>query len=347
MSQSLYPTEPTPATVTNGPPGTPPACNRVMIAVDDSDTSRRAIPHGLAVARALGAAVVLLQVVEPNREIGGPVDPLEWNLVRQRVRSHVEALAAQQGKWDQKIEAEVQEGRPSDQICQWARAHHVGLTVLCSQGGGAANGTELGRTARRVIECAPSSILLVPATAKERASTRLRRILVPLDGSSRAESALPVALRLAEAEDAKIVLVHAVPEAELTEIGPLEPGDLELRTQLLQRNERIAKAYLGRVRTRISGKQIPVTVNLLKRGDVRHLLMRAMADEQPDLVVMASHGHSGHTDVPVGSVASHVLAQASIPVLLVRNHATISRTGGNAISRPFVIDPRHIARVAA
>ncbi|RME69116.1 MAG: hypothetical protein D6782_00210, partial [Alphaproteobacteria bacterium] len=37
-------------------------------------------------------------------------------------------------------------------------------------------------------------------------------------------------------------------------------------------------------------------------GDPRHLLVRALSDERADLMVLASHGHSGHLDVGTGSV---------------------------------------------
>lgn len=321
-------------------------CNHVVIAIDDSHNSQKAIPYGIAVANALGAGVVLLRILEPSERNGKLTDPVEWQLLRQQARSQIETLAGQQTREIEYIETEVQEGRPSDQICRWARDHNVSLTVVCSQGGGRANAQELGRTARCVIEHAQGSVLLVPASVAERDAVHYRRIFVPLDGSSRAESALPVALRLAEAQPAEIFLIHAVPEPELTEVGPLEAEDIELRARLLRRNERVARSYLDRVRARITGRGVPVQILLLCGGDARYLLMRAFIDQRADLVVMASHGHGGHVDIPLGGVASHMIAQIPMPLLLIRDHMVSDRTGGVGISA-FASKPQYAPRTAA
>lgn len=332
---------------TEGAVGGQPQCGPVMITIDESHISHKAIPHGIALANALGADVVLMRVLEPSARNGKLTDPVEWQLLRQQACSQLETLAARWNNETGHLKTQIQEGRPSEQICRWAREHHVSFTVLCSHGGGRASGQEIGRTARCIIECASSSILLVPAMAEEKNSVRYHKIFVPLDGSSRAESALPVALRLAEAQRAEVILVHAVPEPELTEIGPLEAEDIELRARLLRRNELVAQAYLGRIRAPLAGKWVPVQILLLCSGDARHLLVRAVADQKADLVVMASHGHGGHTDVPVGSVAAHMIAQMTVPMLLVRNHAAASRAGDTAIGSPFVPNFQHTARTAA
>ena len=321
-------------------------CNDVLIAIDESHISQKAIPYGIAVANALGAGVVLLRILEPGERNGKLTDPVEWQLLRQQARSQIETLAGRQSHEIEYVETEIQEGRPSDQICRWARDHNVSLTVICSQGGGRANAQELGRTARCVIEHAHGSVLLVPATVEERESVHYHRIFVPLDGSSRAETALPVALRLAEAQPAEIFLVHAVPEPELTEVGPLEAEDIELRARLLRRNERVARSYLDRVRARLAGKSVPVQILLLCGGDARHLLMRAFMDQRADLVVMASHGHGSHMDVPLGGVASHMIAQTPVPLLLVRNHIVSDKTRGAGIGA-FAPKPQYASRTAA
>jgi len=333
--------------VSKSPAAMASRCSRVMIAIDESDVSQKAIPYGIAVANALGTDVVLIRVLEPSERNGKLTDPVEWQLLRQQVAGQLEALAGQQSSEVGCVATQLQEGRPSDQICRWAREHNVGLTVLCSQGSGRTDGQGLGRTARRVIECAKGSILLVPAMIEERNPVRYHRIFVPLDGSSRAESALPVALRLAEAQSAEIVLIHAIPEPEFTEIGPLEADDIELRARLLCRNERVAQSYLGRVRAQLASRCVPVQVLILRGGDARHLLMRAITDQKADLVVMASHGRGGYMDVPVGSVASHMIARMPVPVLLVRNHTITNRTGNTTIGGSLMPKSPPTARTAA
>ena len=224
----------------------------------------------------------------------------------------------------QGIHTQVFEGRAADQICIWAQAHQVDLMVLCSHGEGNATKWDLGNTARRIVERARGSVLLVPAHVEESPIVRYRRLLVPLDGSSRAESAILIAVRLAEAQKAELLLVHVVPEPELTEIGPLEPEDIELRKRLVRRNQRVAQEYLDRIRARLVDKGVPIRTLILQGGDVRHTLARAIVDEAADLAVVASHGRSGHIDTAAGNVTAYLIGHTPIPLLVVRSYTTAS-----------------------
>ncbi|MEJ2132175.1 MAG: universal stress protein, partial [Gammaproteobacteria bacterium] len=183
---------------------------RIAACVDDSAVTGKVIGHAVAIANALGAELVLMHVVEPKESHGAPTDPVEWNLRRREASSHVEMLARDRADEVEAIHATVVEGHAAEQICIWARDHRVDLTVVGTSGEGHAREWELGSTARRVVDSAPGSVLLVPACVEDAPSIHYRRLLVPLDGSSRAESALPIALRVAEAENAEIVLAHAV-----------------------------------------------------------------------------------------------------------------------------------------
>ena len=274
-----------------------PRYRRVVACVDSSHVSLNAIAHGATIANALGAELAVMHVLEPEPGRGAPPDPLEWDLRRREASTHVDMLARDRADEVEGIRAHVAEGQAADQISIWAREHQVDLTVLCKCGEGEARGSELGSTARRIIERVPGSILLVPGGEAPQ-TVHYRRLLVPLDGSSRAESALPIAFRVAEAQDAEIVLVHAVPEPELTEIGPFEPEDEELRDRLLRRNERVAQRYLERMRTRVADRGVSIRTLMLRGGDARHLLSRAIVDQNIDLAILTSRGRSGHVARP-------------------------------------------------
>jgi nucleotide-binding universal stress UspA family protein len=180
-------------------------------------------------------------------------------------------------------------------------------------------------------------VLLIPPSAPEARIVHYRRLLVPLDGSSRAESTLPLALRLAKAEGAELLLAHVVPVPELTEVGPLEAGDLELRGQLVRRNERVAHDYLDRIRARVVKGGISARALVLCDGDVRSRLARAIVDEAVDLVVLSAQGRSGHSDVPFGSVAAYLIAHAVAPLLIMCRHSVratrrVAAAGGRLTS---------------
>lgn len=309
-------------------PATPapaPAFDRVAACLDGSELGERIIPHARAVAGALGTPLTLLRVLERKASEGAPQDPLEWDIHRRETCDYLARLAEQREGAEIPVEAEVIEGRAAEQICLWTRQHGVGLTVLCTHGVRGETEWSLASTARKLVEGAPGSILLVPAAAPAQTGVaRYRRVLVPVDGSPAAESVIPLAKRLAAAQGAELLLVHVVPVPELTEIGPPDSEARELRERLVHHNERIANAYLDRLRAQLADSEIPARTLVLRGGDARSRLARVIADEAVDLVVLSAHGRSARADVSLGSMAAHLVARAEVPHLIVRRRPAVA-----------------------
>lgn len=296
----------------------------IVACLDGSELGERIVPHALALARALGAPLTLLRVLEGKPIAEAPQDPLAWDLRRRESREQLERMA-ERGAGEGSIDTEVIEGQAAEEICRWARRHRASLTVLCSHGVSGETEWSLASTARKLVEGAPGSFLLVPASAvSEERVARYQRLLVPVDGSPRAESVLPIARRLAEACDAELLLAHVVPVPELTEIGPLDAEDLDLREQLARRNERVANEYLDRLRGQLASSHARVRALVLRGGDARSRLVRVIADQEVDLVVLSAQGRTARADVPLGSVTAYLVAHATKPMLIVRRPAAIS-----------------------
>lgn len=296
---------------------------RIVACLDRSRLSQRVAQHALAIASALRVPVTLLQVLEAGPVGATRADPLEWDIRRHEARCSLEPLAA--GLCDDKgcVDAEIVEGQAAEQICLWAAGHAAELVVLGAHGEGRLTDDGcLGNTARNVLDRARGSVLLVPAADNSAAAgrdVRYRRLLVPVDGSSRAESVLPYAIRLAEAVQAELLIAYVIPVPELIECGPLEPDDIELRERVVRRNERVAKEYLARLRDHVACSGVRSRTMVLRDDDVRSRLERLIAGENVDIVILSAHGHSGRTDAPYGSVAAHLISHSCVPLLLVRN----------------------------
>jgi nucleotide-binding universal stress UspA family protein len=241
-------------------------------------------------------------------------------------------LAEACGSAGQSIDADLIEGGVAEQICRWARDHAAELVVLGTCGDEESNTSHLGKTARDVIDTASVSVLLVPPAASEVVPISYRRILVPLDGSSAAESVIPHAIRIAKAHDAKLLLVHVASSPELTEIGPAEAEDIELCERLSCRNERAAKLYLDRLKARVAQHGIDVQA-LVLRGDVRSQLIQIVATDGVDLVVLSSKGRSNRSDVPYGSVTSHLMTRVAAPIMIVRARLVLAMQRSPVVSR--------------
>lgn len=299
--------------------------DRVVACLDRSRLSQKVIPYAAAIAQVLQAPLTLLQVLEVAAKAGAPTDPIEWDIRRREAHEYIRRLASERGDGKVRIDTIIIEGQPAEQISLWARNQRVSLIVVGTQGDSGRAGWSLGNTVRRLVEKASGALLLVPPSVPDVRTVHYRRLLVPLDGSRQAESILPLATRLAKAEHAKLLLTHVIPIPELTEIGPLEADDIELRDQVVHRNERVARQYLDRIRAGIVEQGVSVDV-ILVEGDVRNRLTRLAVDEAVDLVVLSAHGHGGRPDVSCGSVAFHLLTHAAMPLLLVLRHSPQSET---------------------
>ena len=124
-----------------------------------------------------------------------------------------------------------------------------------------------------------------------------KRIMVPLDGSDLAQSALPHAVELARALEATLLLFY---------VRDPRSGSVEA-----------ARRYLAFVRDEQAASGVPIEI-LVGEGHVAAAIIEAAEQQQIDLIAMATHGRSGMQRVVYGSVAEQVLRSSSKPILLVR-----------------------------
>ena len=129
-------------------------------------------------------------------------------------------------------------------------------------------------------------------------------ILVPLDGSERAEAILPHVEELAKRYDAQVILLQVVETVPL-HTGP-EGTAVALDQQELDRHTEQALSYLTTVQEEFRAKDIDARTSIYY-GPVVQAIIRAAECECTDLIAMASHGRSGLSQVFYGSVAVGVL----------------------------------------
>lgn len=311
------------------------ASSPVLACVDASASTRKLIPHAVAIAEALNAPLTLLHVLDLPPRSDGPADPVEWSIRRQEAHGRVRRAAGEGRPLPRRMDIKIAEGRPVDQICRCVRKLEAGITVVGTKADESAADWELGEIARKLIDRCRGALLLIPPSVDAVSEVHYQRLLVPLDGSRMAESVLPLAARLARATGAEPLLAHIIPTPELTETGPLEADDHKLRQQVGERNERVALKYVEQIRSRLACSGLAVRSLVVRNGDVRSSLARLLADENVDLVVMSAHGRSSRPDVACGSVAGYMITHARTPLLVVMgananhgNHAASSQRSG-------------------
>jgi nucleotide-binding universal stress UspA family protein len=140
-------------------------------------------------------------------------------------------------------------------------------------------------------------------------------ILVPLDGSSQAERAVPVAARIAQGAGGSIALVQAVRAPVEFESGAAPPATWTLAAHPGDRDT--AMSYLAGVRQNQIPAETPTTTHVYA-GPPAAMILAAGVGLGADLIVMTSHGRTGMTRWLLGSVAAEVARESRIPVFVVR-----------------------------
>ena len=143
-----------------------------------------------------------------------------------------------------------------------------------------------------------------------------KTILVPLDGSKRAEAILPHVEQLAQRYEARVVFIQVIDPPPLM-VTPGQP-DLALHRQELERRMQEAELYLQTILGEFQRKGIKARMEL-GQGAVVATIIDAAVRRDADLIALASHGHSGLAQVFYGSVAAGVLQRIDRPLLLVRS----------------------------
>jgi nucleotide-binding universal stress UspA family protein len=150
----------------------------------------------------------------------------------------------------------------------------------------------------------------------------LKKLLVPLDGSALAETALPYALELGQKFGAEVLLMRVLPP--LVTI-PAEKESAFSRSNFLQEWEAEARDYLNQLQDKLSETHLKVYTELLEGGPIAEMILEEAAERKVDVIVMSTHGYSGNDRWVYGSVANKVLQQAPCPVFLIRSKQALRK----------------------
>jgi nucleotide-binding universal stress UspA family protein len=142
-----------------------------------------------------------------------------------------------------------------------------------------------------------------------------KHLMVPLDGSDLAESALPMVQTIAERFASEITLFRAVQI-------PLLIGDsydfAELHTTFSHEMQQEAEVYLMAKQEALQGAGFTVNCRIVTGESAADAILIAADELAVDTIVMSTHGRGGLARWVFGSVADKVLRHARVPILLAR-----------------------------
>jgi nucleotide-binding universal stress UspA family protein len=139
---------------------------------------------------------------------------------------------------------------------------------------------------------------------------KLDTVLVPLDGSTLAEGAIPRAAEMAVASGARMILLRATS-------AHMYPGADPIEAQVAVVRE--AEAYLADVAARVRALGVKDVRTSTWYGEAASAIVDAAVFNHADLIVMTTHGRSGLGRLVMGSVAESVLRGTTMPILVLRD----------------------------
>ena len=141
------------------------------------------------------------------------------------------------------------------------------------------------------------------------AALRVKKVLVPTDFSDSSRKALSYAVSFARQFGSHIVLVHVLEaDSSLETFPPICIEELKANSEETLRNLVQSAKNAG----------LPKITSLTRSGLPAHELVEAARELNIDLIVMATHGHTGWKHFCIGSTAERVVRAAPCPVLVVR-----------------------------
>lgn len=311
----------------------------ILVCLDRSPRSEACLPHAVAMARVFDARMTLLHVMQPAHaatQLRAP-DPLGWEIARREAQAYLDGLREQTADLGPATEALLAQGDPAARIVSAAVEVGADLTVLGSHGEGGHVGGPLGSTVLQVLAVTRGSVFVARGAPGAKAEATPKRILVPLDGSTRTECVLPAAARIAQTHGGELVLVHVVSEPVPSTI--LAAGnDLELARELARRLESGAERYLGVIAGQLAAEGLAVRSVVLREVDERQALLELSEREHADLIVVAAHGATCNPARSFGTVASYLLSHGPTELLVIQDLREPERE-----TSADVLDRRHAA----
>lgn len=293
---------------------------RIMVPLDGSDFSERALPLAVAVAHKMGAELHLVHVLVPlaNKVFlesdSGTVEFLNDLARRITEESGVPATAVRLV------------GRQAvGELSYYSAEEGIDLIVMATHGWGGLQRAWLGSVADGLIR--EARVPVVAFRPEEESPVRvdgkaLEQVVVPLDGSRLSESVLDEVKKFG-GQEAVYTLIRVVP------VGPPSSsisGSIELtyREELLAALQKGAAEYLDGVAERLRGEGYEVRTEVRVDPQPARAILDLAAEVDADLIALATHGRKGIARFAFGSVADKVLRASDSPVLVLRGEEAAS-----------------------
>jgi nucleotide-binding universal stress UspA family protein len=313
--------------------------DHLLLPLDGSQLAECVLPHALALIRAFGSRVTLLQVLEraPVAARTRSIDPMNWHIGKAEAQVYLEGIARRFAAAGVLTQIVLLEGPSAERIIEYAHEHAVDLILLSSHGRSGLSDWSISSVVQKIVLRIYLPVMVVRAYQVGLADLdglSYRRIMVPLDGTQRAECVLPWASKLAVTHEARLLLVQVVRQPDMPRHVPLTADEQDLLDRVVDCNRTEGVKYLDQLTARLPGA---VETRLLISPRVATALHEVAEQEQIDLILMSAHCYSADTRWPYGSEIVSFLAYGNSPLLIMPDvpPETLEQSQAEAAARAY------------
>ena len=273
-----------------------PVESTLLVALDGSRNAEKVLPYVEPVLRRHKMTALLLHVLPEGGE--GP---------EAAAHAYLREISARLAKHKVKSEGEIVRGDPAVAIVRVAEKIKAGLVAFTSHGQGGLSQWVFGSVAQKILRGCSRPLLVVRAL--EAPHPKVKRIIVPLDGSLGSEAVLPCAAMLARAYGSLVELLHVSAESGV------EADDSKLRSWIGREKKRMEARF---AEIEKSARDVKFS-RVCKEGDPATVIVDRLDKEPASVVAMANHGRTGFSRWIFGSVCEKVLQASKVPVAIARH----------------------------
>lgn len=282
----------------------------IIVPLDGSPYNERRIRTVRSFMHARGGDVELLYVLTPGHHGARPRD-------RASAERYLTGIALGLSDLGQ-VRRHIVSGRPVDQVLSRIDEVDDPIVVLKVGAFGNQGWISSDRATHEIIRRSSAPVVAIQPSGSI-PTGRLERLLVPLDGSSLAESILPLAIDLAAASQAAVKLVWIEDLERISRTYSFSTdatgSGAGIIGQLREEIDRGARDYLTEQVSLLSNYGIDTTWDVLQ-GPTGPTINRFAWVQSSDLILMATHGRSRLGVLALGSITEDVLSQSKSPVLI-------------------------------
>jgi len=299
----------------------------ILVPLDGSQLAECVLPHTVAIAQSFNTEIILLRMLEKNQPGASAqlFDLLNWQIKKTQAALYLEKMKGRLHVSGLRVRTSVLEGLVAEGITEYTQNQGMKLIIMSSHGHSGLTRWGISSITQKVIQSARTSLLIIRAHQYPHQSREFteppiyKRILVPLDGSQRAENVFPIITQLAHFHKSQIHLVQVIQTPEMARQMPPVSEDIDLSNRVVERNREEARYYLEKVKSRSYLEGIAVETHLITSDNAAVALHQFGEQEHFDMVTLSAHGYSGNHQWPYGSMVNNFIMYGKVPLLIVQD----------------------------